>query len=82
MKLIDLAPTQQDALNDALRAPLNRKPGGYTNRTDGERIHTVRCINALERNGLIERSQLGSVVYITTKGHMLFIQADNRSVAA
>lgn len=56
IKFKQLAPTQQAALADCVRSTLRRCRGGY--RTgENAHVHTIRCVYALNRAGLIELSE-------------------------
>jgi hypothetical protein len=63
-----LFPTQQAALLDAVQRPLRRCRGGYA-ADPAARIHTVRCINALSRAGLVQVSDDVRAVTPTEEGY-------------
>lgn len=70
----DLSPTQQYALRDIhADSQLQRVRGGYRMpSSDATRdVHTVRCINALQRAGLVGYTQLREAAFITRSGSKL-----------
>jgi hypothetical protein len=75
MTFADLPPTQQNALHDAREAPLQRVRGGYALSATPDDVHTVRSVNALERNGFVEFSTLRGVAFITGKGRAVIDSA-------
>ena len=82
MMLRDLAPTQQRALQHAALDPLCRARGGYSNAQCIDDPHTVRCVNALVRDGYLEYTSLASVAFITARGRSLLVPIITPSSAA
>jgi hypothetical protein len=52
-------PTQQRALRDAIAAPLQRTRGGFRGASG---VHTVRALNALRRNGILQATDAGQAL--------------------
>jgi hypothetical protein len=73
LSLSDLSALQQDLLQAArLHSPLRRARGGYVAHP-GAKPFTVRCVRALERQGLIGLHGDGAEASITPTGSKLLL---------
>lgn len=73
LNLADLTALQQDLLQAArLHSSLKRTRGGYV-AAPGAKPFTVRCVRALERQGLIDLHGDGAEASITSTGSKLLL---------